>query len=142
MKASARNQWIGQVISVHLGAVTAEIVVGLRGGSEIVATMTVDSAKRLGLENGKDVIVLVKASMVILALDFEGYAISARNQLAGEVMAIKSGQVTSDVTIRLSGGDTVAASITSESCQTLGLKIGQPAIALFKAGAVMLATRR
>lgn len=142
MKSSARNHWIGQVISVQLGAVTAEILVGLAGGAELVATLTVDSAKRLGLENGKEVLVLVKASMVILALDFEGYAISARNQLAGNIIAIKTGLVTTEVTIGLAGGDAVTASITSESCQTLGLKAGQPAIALFKAGSVMLATRR
>lgn len=142
MKSSARNQWVGQVITIQFGAVTAEVLVALRGGAEIVATMTVDSARRLRLESGKEVLVLVKASMVILALDFEGYAISARNQLAGEITAIQWGQVTAEVTIRLSSGDQVTASITRESCQTLGLQLGQSAIALFKAGSVMLATSR
>lgn len=142
MKSSARNQWVGKVVSVQLGAVTAEILVGLAGGAEIVSTMTVASARRLGLESGREVLVLVKASMVILALDFEGYAISARNQLSGEIAAIKNGLVTTEITISLSSGDTVTASITSESCQTLGLSVGQSAIAIFKAGAVMLATRR
>ena len=141
MKSSARNQWPGKVVSVHLGAVTSEILVELNGGTEIVATMTVDSAKRLALENGRDVLVLVKASMVILALDFEGYAISARNQLSGEISSIKAGVVNADVTLKLLGGDTVTASITTESCQTLGLTVGKPAIALFKAGSVMLAAK-
>ena len=141
MKSSARNQWTGKVVSVHLGAVTAEILVSLSGGSEVVASITVGSAKRLALENGKDVLVLVKAPMVILALDFEGYAISARNQLSGQIKEIKSGPVTADVTLRLSGGDSVTASITRESCQTLGLTVGKSAIALFKSGSVVLATR-
>ena len=142
MKSSARNQWVGKVVSVELGAVTAEIRVRLGGETEIVASITVDSAKRLALENGKEVLVLVKAPMVILALDFEGYAISARNQLLGEITEIKAGPVTADVTLKLHGGDHVTSSITSESCQTLGLTIGMPAIALFKSGAVVLAVRR
>lgn len=142
MKSSARNQWSGKVIRVHLGAVTAEVIVMLQGSTEIVATMTVDSAKRLGLENGKEVIALVNASMVIIALDFEGYALSARNQLSGEISSVHTGLVTADITIRLSQGKTVTAAVTTESCQTLGLKVGMPAIALFKAGSVVLATRR
>ena len=141
MKTSARNQWPGKVVSVHLGAVTAEVLVALTGGTEIVANISVDSARRMGLEHGREVVVLVKAPMVLLALDLEGFVVSARNQLAGEISEIKLGPVTADVTLKLEGGDTVTASITSESCQTLGLAIGKTAIALFKAGAVILATR-
>jgi molybdate transport system regulatory protein len=100
------------------------------------------SARRLGLESGQAVLVLMKASMVILALDFEGYALSARNQLAGDIIEIKLGDITADVTLKLEGGDLVTASITRESCQTLGLAVGQSALALFKSGSVVLATRR
>ena len=114
----------------------------LDGGTEIVATVTVDSAKRLNLISGREVLVWVKAPMVILALDFEGYAISARNQLQGEIVEIKAGPVTADVTLKLPGGETVTSAITRESYETLGLSQGQTAIALFKSGSVMLATRR
>lgn len=141
MRSSAQNQWIGKVVTVQLGAVTAEVLVRLNGEAEIVASITVDSAKRMGLESGKEVLVLVKAPMVIIALDFEGYCISARNQLLGEIVELKLSPVTADVTLKLPGGDTVTASITSESCQTLGLSIGKSVMALFKAGSVVLATR-
>lgn len=142
MNSSARNQWTGKVVSVHFGAVTAEILVCLNGGAEIVASTTMSSARRLGLESGQAVLVLMKASMVILALDFEGYALSARNQLAGDIIEIKLGDITADVTLKLEGGDLVTASITRESFQTLGLAVGQSALALFKSGSVVLATRR
>lgn len=141
MKTSARNQWSGKVVSVHLGAVTAEVLVALTGGTEIVANVSVDSARRMGLEHGREVVVLVKAPMVLLALDLEGFVVSARNQLIGEISEIKTGPVTADVKLKLEGGDTVTASITSESCQTLGLVTGKAAIALFKAGSVILATK-
>lgn len=142
MRSTARNQWPGRVVSVFLGAVTAEIVISLHRGTEIVAAVTVDSAKRMGLESGQEVLVLVKAHMVILALDFDDYVISARNQLSGRISDIKLGPVTADVTLDLPGGDAVTAAITSESCKTLGLAVGQDAIALFKSGSVVLATKR
>jgi molybdate transport system regulatory protein len=142
VKSTARNQWPGKVVSVLLGAVTAEIVVALDGGTEVVASVTVDSAKRMGLESGREVLVLVKAHMVILALDFDGYVISARNQLAGVISDIKTGPVTADVTLSFPNGDTVTAAITTESLQTLGLSVGQNAIALFKSGSVVLAAKK
>jgi molybdate transport system regulatory protein len=142
MKSTARNQWPGKVVSVLLGAVTAEVVVALDGGTEIVASVTVDSAKRLGLEGGREVLALVKAHMVILALDFEGYLISARNQLSGVIAEIKEGPVTTDVTLKLPGGDTVTSAITTESSKTLGLATGLNAIALFKSGSVVLAAKK
>lgn len=142
MRTSARNQWAGKVVSVHLGAVTAEVQVALDGGTEVVATMTLDSAQRLGLQSGRDVQVWVKASMVVLALDFDGYLISARNQCLGQVVEIRSGLVTTEVTLQLSQGDTVTSVMTRESAETLGLVVGQSAMALFTTGAVMVATRR
>lgn len=141
MKTSARNQWSGRVKSVHFGAVTAEVCVALEGGAEIVSSITIDSAKKMALEAGREVLVLVKAPMVILVLNLEGYMLSARNQLTGEVIEVRQGPVTADVTLRLEGGDQVTASITSDSADTLGLSPGVAATAVFKAGSVVLAAK-
>jgi molybdopterin-binding protein len=65
--------------------------------------------------------------------------ISARNQLDGTVESIEAGAVTSIVTIRLTGGALVVASITKESVETLGLVVGRPAIAVIKSSDVMVA---
>lgn len=67
--------------------------------------------------------------------------ISARNQLAGTVESIEDGAVTSIVTIRLSGGERVVASITRESVSDLGLVVGAPAVAVIKSSDVMVATK-
>ena len=141
MKSSARNQWQGYVSSVHLGAVTAEVGVTLNGGARIVASVTNESAKMMALANGKEVIALVRAPMVMLLTDFEGYLLSARNQMSGKVSYIQTGPVTTEVTIGLDSGDTVVAAVTSESAESLGLVVGKPATAVFKAGAVILATK-
>jgi molybdate transport system regulatory protein len=70
--------------------------------------------------------------------DLEGYRLSARNQLAGTITHLQKGAVNAEVVIGLPGGDTVAASITNESVESLGLAIGKDATAVFKAGSVIL----
>lgn len=68
MKFSARNQLAATVKSVTQGTVMAEVSVELDGGGqEVVAAITATSAKRLGLTPGKKVIVMVKATEVIIA---------------------------------------------------------------------------
>ena len=139
MKASARNQFIGTVSEVLIGAVNAEVHVGLKGGDTIVATITKESAEKLAIKTGQEVTALVKAPQVIIVTDFGGYRISARNQLPGTVTLVKPGTVNTEVDIELKGGELVTATVTNDSVDTLGLRKGQSVTAIFKAGAVILA---
>ncbi len=139
MKASARNQFSGTVTDVIVGAVNAEIHLKLTGGEVIVASITKDSVDNLGIKNGLAVVALVKAPQIIVVSDFGGYKLSARNQLQGTVTDVKTGAVNSEIDIELAGGDKVAATVTNDSVQALGLRKGQAATAVFKAGAVILA---
>ncbi|AMK77927.1 MULTISPECIES: TOBE domain-containing protein [Methylomonas] len=138
MKASARNQFSGTIKEVIIGAVNAEVHVGLKGGETIVASITKESVENLAIETGKKVIALVKAPQVIVVTDFGGYRISARNQLEGTITDVKHGAVNTEVDIALPGGDKIAATVTNDSVETLGLRKGQTATAVFKAGAVIL----
>jgi molybdate transport system regulatory protein len=138
MKASARNQWFGNITEVEIGAVNAEVYVALKGGAALVATVTKESVASLGLVKGKDVLALVKAPMVMVVTDLEGYRLSARNQLAGTITHLQKGAVNAEVVIGLPGGDSVAATITNESVDSLSLAVGKSAMAVFKAGAVIL----
>lgn len=69
MKLSARNMLKGTVKSVTRGAVAAEVQVDVGNGNIITSTITVGSVERLGLQEGKDVTVIIKASEVILGVD-------------------------------------------------------------------------
>ena len=139
MLTSARNQFSGTIKEVNIGAVNAEVLINLKGGETIIASITKDSVENLGLKSGIDVIALVKAPQIILVTDFGGYKLSARNQLAGEITLVKPGAVNAEVDIQLKGGDLVAATVTNDSVENLGLKKGQAVTAVFKAGAVILA---
>jgi molybdate transport system regulatory protein len=138
MKASARNQWFGAITGLQVGAVNAEVQIELKGGASLVATVTKESVESLGLAKGRTVVALVKAPMVMVVTDLEGYRLSARNQLVGTITHVQKGAVNAEVVIGLPGGDTVASSITKESVDSLGLTIGKQATAVFKASSVIL----
>ena len=67
METSARNQLRGTVTSVNIGAVMAEVVVEVNG-AQVVAAITKDSAERLGLEAGKAVTAIIKATDVMIGV--------------------------------------------------------------------------
>jgi molybdopterin-binding protein len=68
MKLSARNQLTGTVTSVTEGAAIANIEVDV-DGQRLVASITVEAARDLGLQEGKSVTAIIKASDVIIAAD-------------------------------------------------------------------------
>jgi molybdate transport system regulatory protein len=141
MKTSARNQFAGTVSALDIGPVSAEVTITLKSGSQITATLTSAAARRLKLKKGMEALALVKASAVVLVGDFAGWQLSARNQLAGTVSRIEKGAVSSLVVLTLPGGAALSATVTQEGLDALGLKVGAPATAVFKAYAVMVATR-
>ena len=65
---------------------------------------------------------------------------SARNQFFGKVISIRGGSVNAEVEVSLNGEDKIAAVITHESLEHLGLKIGSEVWALVKASWVILST--
>ena len=68
MRISARNQLEGTVTRVHRGASIANVELDV-GGGRLVASITVEAADELGLEEGRAVTAVVKASDVLLAVD-------------------------------------------------------------------------
>lgn len=65
--------------------------------------------------------------------------LSARNQLAGKVLAINLGEAIANVELDVAG-QRLVASVTVEAVQELGLKPGSEVIAVIKASDVIVAT--
>jgi molybdopterin-binding protein len=65
MKISARNQLAGTVTKINEGAAIANVEVDV-GGQRVVASITVEAARELGLREGARVTAIVKASDVML----------------------------------------------------------------------------
>jgi molybdopterin-binding protein len=67
VKISARNTIKGRVTDVKRGAVAAQVKVDIGGGNVITSMITVDSVDELGIANGSEVTVVIKATEVMLA---------------------------------------------------------------------------
>jgi molybdopterin-binding protein len=66
--------------------------------------------------------------------------ISARNILKGKVKKIVKGSVSCEVSVELSGGDTIVSVITKTSADNLKLAEGKEVYMVIKATNVMIAT--
>jgi len=139
MKISARNVWLGNVIGIERGAVNSVVTVALKGRDTIVSVITENSVQRLGLQPGVQVLAIVKAPSVLLALDVDRQKISARNILEGRINRIVPGVVNDEVIIDLDLGNTVTSILTSEGVKRLGLAEGMMISAIIKASDVLLA---
>jgi len=69
MRLSARNMLKGTVKRINAGAVNSEVTIQTAGGETLVAIITKDSAENLGLQEGKEVYAVIKASNVMVAVD-------------------------------------------------------------------------
>ncbi len=65
MELSTRNQLKGTVKSVATGTIMAEVVVDV-AGQDVVAAVTRGSVEQLGLAEGDEVTVLIKATEVMI----------------------------------------------------------------------------
>ena len=138
MKVSARNVFKGQVSKVQEGAVNAEVGLTLPGGEQLVAVVTLESIRNLGISVGKEVIALIKAPWVMLMTEASDIRLSARNCLEGKVLSVNDGAVNAEVVIELAGGSKVYSIVTRDAVAELGLKPGVSATAVIKASHIIL----
>ena len=68
MKLSTRNQIRAPVTSVSQSEAIANVEMDA-GGQRLVASITVEAARELGLEAGREVTALIKASDVMVAVE-------------------------------------------------------------------------
>jgi molybdopterin-binding protein len=68
MKLSARNRIPAKVVSITQGEAIANIEMDANG-QRIIASITVEAARELGLAEGTEVLAVVKASDVMVAIE-------------------------------------------------------------------------
>ncbi|MGZ4957193.1 MAG: TOBE domain-containing protein [Methylobacter sp.] len=138
VKTSARNQLFGSIVAIHAGAVSAEIVVKLKGGDQVITSITLASLDELGLQIGADAVLLINSADITLLTDTDSNRFSARNRLSGSVIRVLQDEVNAEVIVLLPGGETLVAMITQQSAQNLAIMPGMPVSAMFKSNATVL----
>lgn len=68
MRLSARNQIPATITNITKGEATANVELDA-GGIRLVASITVEATRDLGLQVGQEVVAVIKASEVIVAVD-------------------------------------------------------------------------
>jgi molybdopterin-binding protein len=68
MQISARNKLPGKVTNINAGEAIANVELDV-SGMRLVASVTVEAVRELGIEPGKDVTALIKASDVMLGVE-------------------------------------------------------------------------
>lgn len=67
MKLSARNQIPARITAIHAGEAIANVELDA-GGVRLMASITVEAVRDLGLAEGSEVTAVIKASDVIVAI--------------------------------------------------------------------------
>jgi molybdate transport system regulatory protein len=136
MKISARNIFDGKIVGIKNGVTTSHVLIDAEG-QIVTASITGESVESLGLKVGDSVKAVIKSSDVLVAVGSD-LKISARNILDGKIVEIKKGVTTSHIRIDVKG-QIVTASITEESVEDLGLKVGADVKAVIKSSDVLVA---
>ncbi len=67
MRLSARNKINATVTAINRGEAIANVVLDA-GGTRLVASVTVEAVRELGIAEGAEVVAIIKASDVILGV--------------------------------------------------------------------------
>ncbi len=68
MKLSARNMLPGTVKGINSGEAIANVELDV-SGQRLIASVTVEAVRELGIEQGSQVTAVIKASDVLIAVD-------------------------------------------------------------------------
>ena len=137
MQISARNQIIGTIEKISLGAVNAEIQMKLKSGKSIVSIITNSSVENLGLAINDEVVAVIKSSNVLLSTQ-TNLKLSARNSLNGNIEEINIGSVNAEVVVNIGNEDKIVAIVTINSIENMGLKVGASVDVIIKASDIMI----
>lgn len=138
LQTSARNQWFGTITSRDHDQVQQHVDVLLADGeTRLKVALTAQSGERLGLNEGKEVLILLKAPWVGITQD-DAIAQAADNQLQGTISHIERGAEQCEVLMTLPDGQTLCSTLPVE--ETVNLKEGANVTAYFNADRVIIAT--
>ncbi|KML68229.1 molybdenum-dependent transcriptional regulator [Pectobacterium peruviense] len=140
LQTSARNQFFGTVLARGEEQVQQHLDILLADGkTTISALITQQSAERLQLQKGKEVLALIKAPWIdVYAATSAAPAVD--NVLPGQIQAIQHGAENSEILITLTGGETLCAMVPNTLLEQQKLQQGMDVKACFHADRVIIAT--
>ncbi|TCV98036.1 molybdenum-dependent transcriptional regulator [Biostraticola tofi] len=140
LQTSARNQFFGTLLARSQQQVQQQVKVQIANSRTcITAALTRQSADRLQLVTGKEVLVLIKAPWVSVQAAIAP-APQADNVLSGVIAGLEIGEDSDEALITLEGGETLCATLPKIITDTQNLRVNLPVTAYFNADQVIIAT--
>ncbi|MDC9596427.1 molybdenum-dependent transcriptional regulator [Xenorhabdus anantnagensis] len=140
LQTSARNQFFGTIIERNHENIQQNVRVLLADGkTSISAALTEQSANRLNLVKGKEVLVLIKAPWITLTKD-HAPAASFDNALPYQISHIEAGVEFSEIILTLDGSESLCVTLSNQEVSRLQLQPHDSVTALFNADKVIIAT--
>lgn len=136
LRTSARNALRGVVTAIEGDGVTALVTLSLGEALSLRASITRRSVEDLDLAPGRPAIALIKSSFVRLGEAAQGG--ESENRLSGEIVDREAGETSAEVTIALSAGKTLVATLKPGN-PAWGLAVGAKVEARVAASDVILA---
>ncbi|MBG6241223.1 MAG: molybdenum-dependent transcriptional regulator [Candidatus Symbiopectobacterium sp. Dall1.0] len=130
LQTSARSR---DAVQQHLSVLLAD------GKTAVNVLLTQQSAERFGLNEGKEVLVLIKAPWIAV-YDAVATRPQSDNELTGTVSSLEAGQDSSKVLIALASGETLCATVPNEQVTQQKLRVGMAVTACFNADRAIVAT--
>ncbi len=136
VRTSARNQFLARVASRPKGTLREEILLELAGRRLIKVAITHESVVALDLKPGREVVALIKASSVELAVGGGGRIGGDPNRLTGTIGHVVRDGNTAEVAVDLGSGLTGIAQI--EGPAAARARVGQRATLSFASDKVII----
>lgn len=138
LQTSARNQWFGTITARDRDQIQQHVEVLLAdGATRLKVAVTAQSGERLGLEEGKEVLILLKAPWVNVTCD-PAQAQGADNQLRGTISHIERGETQCEVLMTLPDGQRLCATVPASGAADL--EEDREVTAYFNADRIIIAT--
>lgn len=141
VKTSARNQLFGNIVTIRIGAVSAEVLVTLKGGEQLVVTTSLTSIAELNLKIGMDALLLINSTDITLAVEADYRRFMVNNRLPCRVIRVQQDEINAEVMVLLPGGETLAVLMCPQSVQQMDIQPGQSLWAIFNSNAPVLGVR-
>jgi molybdate transport system regulatory protein len=139
VKISARNCFRCSVVKIHSDMVDVTVQLQISSINDISAVVTHGAVEHLRLAPGRNVVALVKSSLITLAPPGEAPIVASRNRLEGRVTQRIDGTSNSEIQLAIGDGKILTAVVPIECTEDMAIAPGDRLDAFFRGSHVILA---
>lgn len=127
LRTSARNQLFGKITAIKKGKINSLLLISISKQLTIKASITNESISELGIENGKNIYALIKASWVKIVVQEK-----EENLVEGIIESIKRSEDLVEISLKINDSLSIISVMNNADFDALHVKETSKACASFK----------